>query len=67
MAEPDQRKDDEIMSEQRMSEHPQSWASLAWQMKWWWMIPMGIIAILFALLVLFADATGDAPFIYQIF
>jgi uncharacterized membrane protein HdeD (DUF308 family) len=55
------------MSEQRMSEHPQSWAALAWQMKWWWMIPMGIIAVLFALLVLFADATGDAPFIYQIF
>jgi uncharacterized membrane protein HdeD (DUF308 family) len=41
--------------------------ALVWQMKWWWMIPMGIIAMLFVLLVLFADTTGDAPFIYQLF
>ena len=50
-----------------MSEYPQSWTGLVWQMKWWWMVPMGIIGLLFALLVLFADAGGDAPFIYTIF
>lgn len=50
-----------------MSEHPRSLAALAWQMKWWWMIPMGIIGVVFVLLVVFADASGDAPFIYTIF
>lgn len=50
-----------------MNDRPQSWTALAWQMKWWWMIPMAFIGFMFALLVLFADASGDAPFIYTIF
>jgi hypothetical protein len=31
------------------------------------MVPMGVIAVLFVLLVLFSDMTGDSPFIYTIF
>lgn len=38
-----------------------------WDLRIWWMVPMGLIAVLFVLLVLFSDATGDAPFIYQLF
>jgi hypothetical protein len=38
-----------------------------WDLKMWWMIPMGLFAVLFVLLVLFSDVTGDAPFIYQLF
>lgn len=50
-----------------MIQQSQSWTALIWQMKWWWMIPMGIIGFFFILLVLSADASGDAPFIYTIF
>ena len=38
-----------------------------WDLKLWWMIPMGIMAVLFILVVVFSDATGDAPFIYTLF
>ena len=41
--------------------------ALLWQLKWWWMIPMGLVVVLFVVLVLFSDTTGDAPFIYQLF
>ena len=42
------------------------WRTL-WELKMWWMIPMGLIALLFIVLVVFSDATGDSPFIYTIF
>ena len=45
---------------------PSLWQTI-WDLKMWWMIPMGLIAVLFVLLVLFSNATGDAPFIYQLF
>jgi hypothetical protein len=45
---------------------PGIWQTI-WDLKVWWMVPMGLIAILFVLLVVFANATGDAPFIYQLF
>jgi hypothetical protein len=38
-----------------------------WDLKMWWMVPMGVMAVLFVLLVLFSDITGDAPFIYTLF
>lgn len=50
-----------------MSEGPESLAALAWRFKWWWMVPMALIATLFAALVLFADASGDSPFTYTLF
>lgn len=50
-----------------MSDAQQSWATLMWRFKWWWMLPMGLIAALFVLLVWSADATGDAPFVYTLF
>lgn len=50
-----------------MDELHLSRTAFIWRLKWWWMLPMGFIAVLFALLVLFSDASGDAPFIYQLF
>jgi hypothetical protein len=45
---------------------PSVWNTI-WDLKVWWMVPMALIGLLFVLLVVFADATGDAPFIYTIF
>ena len=50
-----------------MTEGRQGLMALAWRMKWWWMVPLGVIATLFVLLVVFFDSTGDAPFFYSLF
>jgi len=38
-----------------------------WQRKLWWLIPMMIVLMLFALLMIFASASGVGPFIYTLF
>ena len=38
-----------------------------WQRKLWWLIPMIVILVTFGLLLVFANATGIAPFIYTLF
>ena len=38
-----------------------------WKRKLWWMIPMILILILFALLLVFAQGSAVAPFIYTLF
>jgi hypothetical protein len=38
-----------------------------WKNKQWWLIPMVIVLVLFAGLLIFASASGIAPFIYTIF
>ena len=53
--------------EEAMSQSSSSLWQTIWDLKMWWMIPMGVFAVLFVLLVLFSDITGDAPFIYTIF
>jgi hypothetical protein len=50
-----------------MSEPQTSWTTLVWQLKWWWMLPMGFIGVLFVALVLLSDTSGDAPFVYSLF
>lgn len=40
---------------------------LLWEFKLWWMVPLASMALLFCLLLLLSDATGDAPFIYTLF
>jgi hypothetical protein len=45
---------------------PTLW-QMIWDLKLWWMLPMGAIVVLFIVLVLFSDVTADAPFIYTIF
>ena len=50
-----------------MATQNRSLGSLVWQLKIWWMVPMGVMMVLFVLLLIFADATGDSPFIYTLF
>ena len=38
-----------------------------WERKLWWLIPMVTVLMLFAMLVIFASASGIGPFIYTLF
>lgn len=38
-----------------------------WRNKLWWLLPIVIILLIVGLLVLFAQGTATAPFIYTIF
>jgi uncharacterized membrane protein len=38
-----------------------------WQRKWWWLTPMILMLLLFGVLVLFAQSSAVAPFIYTLF
>ena len=38
-----------------------------WERKLWWLIPMVIVLVAFGLLLVFAQASGIAPFIYTLF
>jgi hypothetical protein len=41
--------------------------SFLWKRKLWWLMPMILILVVFGLLLIFAQATGIAPFIYTLF
>lgn len=41
--------------------------SFFWQEKMWWMIPMIIILVLLGILMIFAQSSPVAPFIYTLF
>ncbi len=38
-----------------------------WQRKWWWLTPMLLVLLLFGGLVIFAQSSAIAPFIYTLF
>lgn len=38
-----------------------------WKEKVWWMIPMVAVLLLFGLLIVFAQSSPVAPFIYTLF
>lgn len=38
-----------------------------WQSKWWWLTPMILLLLLFGGLVIFAQSSAIAPFIYTLF
>lgn len=38
-----------------------------WQRKLWWLIPMILVIVLFAVLLIFAQGSAVAPFIYTLF
>ncbi len=38
-----------------------------WERKLWWLIPMVVVLVAFGLLLVFAQASGIAPFIYTLF
>lgn len=37
------------------------------QNKWWWITPMLLILLIFGLLIVFAQGSAVAPFIYTLF
>ncbi|MGH7807906.1 MAG: DUF5989 family protein [Thermodesulfobacteriota bacterium] len=37
------------------------------QNKWWWLTPMILLLLIFGLLIVFAQSTAVAPFIYTLF
>ena len=38
-----------------------------WKQKLWWLIPMLVVLLVFGLLLIFAQSTPLAPFIYTLF
>ena len=38
-----------------------------WERKLWWMIPMVVVLVLFGMLLVFAQGSAIAPFIYTLF
>jgi drug/metabolite transporter superfamily protein YnfA len=38
-----------------------------WARRLWWLIPMVVMLLLFGFLLVFANASGIAPFIYTLF
>ena len=38
-----------------------------WDSKWWWLTPMILVLLLFGGLVIFAQSSAIAPFIYTLF
>jgi len=38
-----------------------------WQRKLWWLIPMMVVIVLFGILLVFAQGSAVAPFIYTLF
>ena len=38
-----------------------------WQHKWWWLTPMLLALLLVGALVIFAQSSAIAPFIYTLF
>jgi hypothetical protein len=38
-----------------------------WERKLWWLIPLVVLLVTFGLLLVFAQASGIAPFIYTLF
>jgi len=38
-----------------------------WERKLWWMMPMVLTLLLFGMLIIFAESSAVAPFIYTLF
>jgi len=38
-----------------------------WQRKWWWLTPMILVLLMLAGLIIFAQSSAIAPFIYTLF
>jgi hypothetical protein len=38
-----------------------------WQHKWWWLMPMLLVLMLFGVMAMFAQSSAIAPLIYTLF
>ncbi len=41
--------------------------SFFWHNKWWWLTPMILVLMIFGGLIVFAQSSAIAPFIYTLF
>ncbi|MBI2227716.1 MAG: hypothetical protein HYU46_01295 [Deltaproteobacteria bacterium] len=41
--------------------------SFFWHNKWWWLTPMILVLMIFGGLIVFAQSSAVAPFIYTLF
>jgi hypothetical protein len=41
--------------------------SFFWRRKWWWLTPVILVLLMFGGLVIFAQSSAIAPFIYTLF
>ena len=41
--------------------------SFFWHNKWWWLTPMVLVLMIFGALIIFAQSSAIAPFIYTLF
>jgi hypothetical protein len=41
--------------------------SFFWNNKWWWLTPMILVLMIFGGLIIFAQSSAIAPFIYTLF
>jgi uncharacterized membrane protein len=41
--------------------------SFFWKNKWWWLVPMLLVLLLLGVLLIFAQGSAIAPFIYTLF
>jgi len=37
-----------------------------WDLKWWWIIPLALLALLCIILVITINITGGSPFVYEL-
>ena len=58
----------------KLSEHLQSRGGILgellqffWERKWWWLTPMLLLLLLVGGLIIFAQSSAIAPFIYTLF
>jgi len=49
------------------SEEAQELIEFLWKAKLWFLIPFVVVLLIFGLLLIFAQTTGVAPFIYTLF
>jgi uncharacterized membrane protein len=38
-----------------------------WNNKWWWLVPMLLVLLLLGVILVFAQSSAIAPFIYTLF
>ena len=39
---------------------------ILWELKWWWIIPLVLLAVLCIILVVTINITGGSPFVYEL-
>ncbi|MCH7951721.1 hypothetical protein IH980_03225 [Patescibacteria group bacterium] len=62
-----ERIEEHLTAAQRRGSIIQELFQFLWEAKLWWLIPMVVVLLLFGLLLIFAESSAVAPFIYTLF